>query len=162
MVALRSDHDVVPVVQLEELFELIVGNQGVEELLRSVCFPHSLFAAEAKTPFSGKATLERSLRESGLSHAILRPAVLFGKEDILVNNIAWMLRRFPVFGVFGRGEYRLQPIHVDDLARLAVEEGKSRRDSRIDAIGPETFAYRDLVATIGRIIGKPRPSLAQS
>jgi uncharacterized protein YbjT (DUF2867 family) len=107
--------------------------------------------------FSGKAKLERALQESGVSHAILRPAVLFGKEDILVNNIAWMLRRLPVFGVFGRGDYRLQPIHVDDLAKLAVEMGTSRDDRIIDAIGPETFTYRELVQQIGRIIGKRRP-----
>lgn len=107
--------------------------------------------------FSGKAKLERALQESGVSHAILRPAVLFGKEDILVNNIAWMLRRFPVFGVFGRGDYRLQPIHVDDLAKLAVEMGKSRDDRIVDAVGPETFTYRELVERIGRIIGKERP-----
>lgn len=107
--------------------------------------------------FRGKAILERALRESGLSHAILRPAVLFGKEDILINNIAWVLRRFPVFGVFGRGQYRLQPIYVDDLAELAVSQGRTRENAIIHAIGPETFTYRELVSTIGRLIGKWRP-----
>jgi len=107
--------------------------------------------------FSGKARLERGLRESGLAHTILRPAVLFGKEDILINNIAWMLRRFPVFGVFGDGRYKLQPIYVDDLARLAVEQGEAEGNRVIDAIGPETFTYRGLVEAIGRIIGKRRP-----
>jgi uncharacterized protein YbjT (DUF2867 family) len=106
--------------------------------------------------FRGKAALEEALIESGLSWAILRPAVLFGKEDVLVNNIAWALRRLPVFGVFGNGRYRLQPIYVDDLASLAVEQGRTRENSIIDAIGPETFTYRDLVATIGQIIGKRR------
>ena len=107
--------------------------------------------------FRDKARLERALIESGLSHAILRPAVLFGKEDILINNIAWCLRRFPVFGVFGDGQYRLQPIYVDDLAELAVEQGRHCANAIMDAIGPETFAYRDLVREIGAIIGKPRP-----
>src|SRR4030067_522625 len=65
--------------------------------------------------FRGKAMLERVLIESGVSYAILRPAVLFGKEDILINNIAWVLRRFPVFCVFGDGRYRLRPIYVGDL-----------------------------------------------
>src|SRR4029077_17841147 len=86
--------------------------------------------------FRGKATLERALRESGLSYAILRPAVLFGGEDILINNIAWALRHLPVFGVFGRGDYRLQPIHVSDFADLAVGEGSERANRIIDAIGP--------------------------
>ena len=107
--------------------------------------------------FSGKAELERSLAETGIAYAILRPTVLFGREDILINNIAWALRRFPVFGVFGKGDYRLQPIHVDDLAALAVEQGAGRQDVVIDAIGPETFTYRELVQTIGRAIGKKRP-----
>ncbi len=107
--------------------------------------------------FRGKAVLERVLLESGLSHAILRPAVLFGKEDILINNIAWLLRTFPVFGVFGKGGYRLQPVFVDDLAALAVEWGRRTDIATIEAIGPEIFTYRDLVGTIGRIIGKERP-----
>jgi len=107
--------------------------------------------------FRGKAKLERALMASGLSYAILRPTVLFGREDILINNIAWMLRKFPVFGVFGDGRYRLQPMYVDDLAKLAVKEGGETQNHIIDAIGPETFTYRELVEQIGRIIGKPRP-----
>jgi len=107
--------------------------------------------------FRGKAVLERELTDSGLSYAILRPAVLFGKEDILINNIAWMLRRLPVFGLFGDGSYRLQPIYVDDLAALAVAQGQARENLTIDAIGPETFTYRELVRRIGQMIGRPRP-----
>ena len=107
--------------------------------------------------FRGKAVLEKALIASGVSYAILRPAVLFGKEDILINNIAWALRRLPMFGVFGDGQYRLQPIHVDDLASLAVEQGKKRENVVINAIGPESFTYRELVAKIGQLIGKERP-----
>lgn len=107
--------------------------------------------------FRSKARLEEALRVTGVSHAILRPAVLFGGEDILVNNIAWTLRRLPVFGVFGDGEYRLQPIHVEDLADLAVEQGQLRENAIINAIGPETFTFRELVEQIGRIIGRPKP-----
>ena len=80
--------------------------------------------------FRSKATLEKALMDSGLSYAILRPTVLFGREDVLVNNIAWLLRRFPFFGVFGDGSYRLQPMYVDDMAKLAVEEGL-RTDNRV-------------------------------
>jgi len=112
--------------------------------------------------FSGKARLERRLIESGLSYSILRPTVLFGKEDILVNNIAWALRRLPVFGVFGDGSYRLQPIFVDDLAELAVREGHSEENRIVDAIGPETFTFRELVQAIGESIGKRRPIISVS
>jgi len=107
--------------------------------------------------FRGKARLERLLGESGLSHAILRPAVLFGEGDILVNNIAWTLRHLPLFGVFGAGTCGIQPIHVDDLARLAVEQGVAAENAVVNAIGPETFTYRSLVAAIGEAIGCRRP-----
>lgn len=110
--------------------------------------------------FSGKAKLEEALKNSGLSYAILRPTVLFGKEDILINNIAWALRKLPVFGVFGDGQYRLQPIYVDDLAALAVEQGKKKGNVVINAIGPETFTYKGLVETIGDIIGQKRPIMS--
>jgi NADH dehydrogenase len=106
--------------------------------------------------FRGKAVLEQALRGSGIPHAILRPTVLFGREDILINNIAWLLRRFPVFGVFGDGSYRLQPIFVDDLASLAVAAGARSGNTVVNAIGPETFTFRELVATLGRLIGRER------
>ena len=107
--------------------------------------------------FRGKARLERGLKESGVPHTILRPAILFGGPDILVNNIAWALRRLPVFGVFGNGGYRLQPIYVEDFAALAVREGGPGPDRVIDATGPETFTYRELVRRVGETIGCRRP-----
>ncbi len=107
--------------------------------------------------FRGKARLERALVESGMGYAILRPTVLFGKEDILINNIAWALRHLPAFGVFGDGQYKLQPIYVEDLADLAVEYGARPDNVIVNAIGPETFTYRELVAMISRLIGVWRP-----
>ena len=107
--------------------------------------------------FAGKGRLERALIESGISYAILRPTVIFGKEDILINNIAWLLRRLPIFGVFGNGIYRLQPIYVGDLAELAVTQGALRANVIVNAIGPETFTYHDLVQKVGEIIGARRP-----
>lgn len=109
--------------------------------------------------FNGKGRLERALKESGISYSILRPTVLFGQEDILINNIAWVIRNFPIVGVFGDGSYRLQPIYVDDLARLAVEQGALREDRIINAIGPETFTYKELLIAIGKAIGIYRPIL---
>jgi len=110
--------------------------------------------------FSGKAELERALQECGVPHTILRPAVLFGGEDILLNNIAWALRKFPIFGVFGDGQYRLQPIHVEDFADLGVASGEASNNEIINAIGPESFTYRELVEAIGTAIGVKRPLVA--
>jgi NADH dehydrogenase len=108
------------------------------------------------TYFRGKAELELALTSLGVSYCILRPAVLFGKEDVLLNNIAWSLRHLPIFGVFGAGEYKLQPIYVDDLASAAVEKAAGARDEIVNAIGPETFTYRELVETVKRLLGLKR------
>ncbi|MDE3099177.1 MAG: NAD(P)H-binding protein [Verrucomicrobiota bacterium] len=107
--------------------------------------------------FSGKARVEAHLQSLGLSYCILRPAVLFGREDILINNIAWMLRHFPVFGLFGSGDYQLQPIFVDDLAAAAVQKAAETQNEIIQAIGPETFTFRNLVAAISKTLGLNRP-----
>jgi NADH dehydrogenase len=105
--------------------------------------------------FRGKAAVEDIIRSSSLSYAILRPALVFGSEDILINNIAWLLRRFPFFAVPGDGEYGIQPISVDDLAALAVENGHRQESRVIDAVGPETYKYVDLVRLIRESIHSP-------
>ncbi|MFO7680077.1 MAG: NAD(P)H-binding protein [Chloroflexota bacterium] len=131
---------------------------GVERIVHvSITNPSPKFNLEY---FSGKAELEEALANSGVSYSILRPAVLFGREDVLINNIAWTLRHLPVFGVFGDGGYGIRPIHVDDLAQLAVAQGESRMNGVINAVGPESFTFKGLVAEIGRIIGKERPILS--
>jgi uncharacterized protein YbjT (DUF2867 family) len=103
--------------------------------------------------FKGKAELEQAIQSSSLSYAILRPAVLFGEGDILINNIAFMLRRFPLFAIPGSGEYRVQPMFVDDLAELAIEGGRRSDSYIVDAVGPESYTYTELVKMIGRVIG---------
>lgn len=106
--------------------------------------------------FRGKAELESALAGLGVSYCVLRPTVLFGKEDVLINNIAWSLRHLPVIGVFGKGDYKMQPIYVDDLAAAAVNNISGRENKILNAIGPETFAYRELVEMVKRTIGVRR------
>lgn len=103
--------------------------------------------------FRGKAELESALIQSGLRYAILRPTVIFGLEDILINNIAWLLRHMPVFAVPGSGAYRLQPVFVEDVAQLAVRSACDPADSVRDAVGPEIFSFDELVRLIGRGVG---------
>jgi uncharacterized protein YbjT (DUF2867 family) len=112
--------------------------------------------------FRGKAELESLLKGLGVSYCILRPTVLFGKEDVLINNIAWSLRHLPVFGVFGAGDYKLQPIYVDDLAESAARKVEGGCDEVLEAIGPETFTYRELVARVRSALGVKRPIISVS
>lgn len=104
--------------------------------------------------YRGKAKIEEDLRQSGIPHSILRPAVLFGAHDILINNIAWTLRHFPIVGYFGNGNYRIRPIHVEDFAELAVKNIYEQGNRVIDAVGPEDYPYKDLLKTVAQIIGK--------
>lgn len=107
--------------------------------------------------YCAKARVETALRESGLSYALLRPTILFGgPDDILINNIAWALRRLPVFGAFGGPRCKIQPIHVDDLAALAVEQIGRIENVVVNAAGPETFSFRELVVAIAQALGLRR------
>jgi NADH dehydrogenase len=137
----------------KRLFEA-AKTAGVERLVHV-----SITNPSLESPFEyfrGKAELEHYLKKLEISYAILRPAVFFGKEDILINNIAWMLRRFPIFGLFGDGRYGIQPIHVEDFATLAIEVGRRAENLTLDAVGPESFTFRELVETLGKIIDCPR------
>jgi uncharacterized protein YbjT (DUF2867 family) len=98
--------------------------------------------------FRGKALVERALAESDVSYAIVRPAILFGGDGVLLNNIAWLLRRLPVFAIGGRGDYRIRGIHVDDLAHLCLRKAVEEHDSVTDAVGPERPTFTELVGAI--------------
>ena len=103
--------------------------------------------------FRGKALVEQAVRESTIPHAIVKPTVVFGPGDILINNIAWFLRRFPLFPVFGDGEYRLQPVSVEDLAEIAVSAARADGDVEIDAVGPETLTFNRVLQMVREAVG---------
>jgi NADH dehydrogenase len=114
-------------------------------------------SADSPLPyFWGKAVNEKFVMDSGLSYAILRPTVLFGAEDILINNIAWLLRRFPFFALPGDGSYRLQPVYVDDVAALAADAVFESGNSVRDAVGPDILSFKEMVRLIGQKVGAPR------
>ena len=107
--------------------------------------------------FSGKAKTEQILISSGLNYSILRSTLFFGgQRNVLVNNIAWILRKSPVFGIFGTGDYSVQPIHIDDVAKISIDAAQDERNSILEVAGPETFSYREFVSLISRGIGVRR------
>lgn len=107
--------------------------------------------------FRGKVEVEKMIMESSLSHAILRPTVFFGgQRDVLINNLAWLIRRFPIFGVFGFGKYPIQPVHISDVAKIAVDLGASMEDIVVDVAGPETYSYREYVELLTQSMGLRR------
>ena len=108
--------------------------------------------------YRGKAQVERALAEVGIPYSIVRPTLVFGgARDVLTNNIAWILRRAPVFAVPGDGRYRVQPVHVDDLARIAVAQAAAGPDAIVDAAGPETMTFDEFVLLIRAAVGSRAP-----
>jgi len=103
--------------------------------------------------FRGKGLVEQAIMSSGLSYAILRPPLIFGPGDILVNNIAWFLRRFPLFTVMGDGRYRLQCVYVEDLAEIAIASGSGTDRVVSDVVGPEIYSFTEFVRCIASNIG---------
>jgi uncharacterized protein YbjT (DUF2867 family) len=123
----------------------------------------SILHADPASPypyFSGKGEVERHLAASGVPHAIARPAILFGESadrgaeaSILLNNIAWLLRHLPAFAIGGGGGYKIRPIHVDDLARLCVDLAARPDDVTLDAVGPDSVTFKEMVMAIRAATG---------
>lgn len=108
--------------------------------------------------YRGKALVENALAEVGLPFAIVRPTWIFGGEpEILANNIAWILRRMPIFPIPGDGSYPVQPIHIDDLVDICIAAGSARSDLILDAAGPEVLSFQELVRTVRAATGSRSP-----
>jgi uncharacterized protein YbjT (DUF2867 family) len=104
--------------------------------------------------YQGKAQVEALLRQSGVSHAVVRPTLVVGEHDILVNNIAWFLRRFPLFAMPGSGAYRLQPVTLHDNAEIIADAAVATEDMTVDAAGPDIVTFEELVKQIGAAVGR--------
>jgi uncharacterized protein YbjT (DUF2867 family) len=109
--------------------------------------------------FRGKGRVEEALAESGVSYAVVRPAILFGGDGVLINNIAWLMRRSPVTLMGGDGGYRIRGIHIDDLATLMADLGEQQQDVTLDAVGPESISFADLLRHIRTSVGSRSPIL---
>jgi uncharacterized protein YbjT (DUF2867 family) len=145
----NTDHDQA-VANSRTLFHA-ARQAGVERIVHvSIVHPR---VGSPYAYFRGKAEVERALFEVGVPYAVLRPAILFGGEGVLINNIAWLLRHLPVFGIGGRGDYRVRPVHIDDLAALAVRAGTERTDVVMDAVGPERPTFLELVHCVRQAVG---------
>jgi len=135
--------------------ETLLGAAGDAGVKRIVHISISNPTEDSPYPyFRGKFQIERMIRESSLSYAMVRPTVIFVKEDILINNVAYLLRRFPVFAIPGSGTYRVRPVFVEDVADLCVRAGQRDENEVMDAVGPETFTFEELVRLIARKIGR--------
>lgn len=145
----RCDHDLA-VRNCLTLFDA-AARAGVRRIVHISVLHPSL--SSPYSYFRGKAEVEQGLAALGIPYAIARPAVLFGGRGVLINNIAWLLRRLPVFAIGGRGDYRIRGIHVDDLARLCVDLGARSESLVVDAVGPQTLTFKEMAQAVKSAVG---------
>jgi len=127
---------------------------GIERIVHmSINDPHG-----KKFPyFRAKCATERAVRECTVSSVVVRPQLVFGDGELLINNLAWTLRQSRLAAVPGDGQYLMQPIHASDYAELIVGLSRNRRDGVVNGVGPDVMTYDDMVSMVGNAIGrKPR------
>ena len=111
-------------------------------------------SSESNLPyFNGKGRVEEALKGVGVPYSVVRPTLVFSAEDVLLNNMAWALRRFPIFPVFGSGDYPVQPVFVEDIAALAVDAASQTGNTVTDAVGPETFGFEAMLRMLAESMG---------
>ena len=86
---------------------------------------------------------------------VIRPAVMFGPDDAFLTTILNLLRRLPIYPMFGRGLTRLQPVYVQDVAEAVVRtlQRTETRPITIECGGPRVYTYEELLRTIAREAG---------
>ncbi len=146
---IRFSHGTVTFEQAVENTKILINAAQEAGIRRIVHVSITNPSETSRLPyFRGKAMLEQAIKNSTLSYAIIRPTVIFGNEDILINNIAWLLRHFPLFPLFGSGNYSLQPIYVEDMADLVIKAGQQDDNTILDAVGPDVYTFEELVRFI--------------
>lgn len=105
-----------------------------------------------------KAAGEAALQRSGVPLSVIRPSVVFGAEDRLINLFACLQAIFPVIPLAG-ADARLQPVWVRDVAQAIwtlVQQGPASAGV-YEAVGPHVLTLRELVRCAGRLSGHTRP-----
>jgi len=115
---------------------------------------------DSRSPYvRARAAGEAGVWEAFPKATILRPSVLFGPSDKFVNTFAALARFAPALPLFGRGDTRLQPVHVEDAAEAARRclADPSAPGAVYELGGPDVYRYRDLVEAILEAAGRRRP-----
>ncbi len=107
--------------------------------------------------FLAKMAGEVALFRSDFAVTVLRPSYIFGAGDEFLSPLIRRLAAEPTVEIPGRGDYRLQPISVEDAARAildAMDRGPESGARVIDLVGPEVLSYRALIERVVSILGR--------
>jgi uncharacterized protein YbjT (DUF2867 family) len=96
--------------------------------------------------FISKYKAEQEIIHSGLDYTIFRASYIIGKDDPLSKNLQRQIKKGKVI-IPGSGDYRFQPIFIEDVAKIMVKSilGNSFSNKIIDLVGPQTVSYNTFV-----------------
>lgn len=103
-----------------------------------------------------KWTAEEIVRASGLDYTILKPGVIYGKGDHMLDHLSHAFHTFPVFAFVGMKDQLVRPTAVADLVRVlraTVVENRLSRET-VAVTGPEEITLRTAVQRVARVVGK--------
>ena len=109
-------------------------------------------AASSSPYIRARGQGEQAVRAAFPNSGVIRPAVMFGPDDAFLNTLVQLLRRLPIYPMFGRGQTRLQPADVEDVGE-AVARLMQRTPAEaitVECGGPRVYTYEELLRTIGR------------
>jgi NADH dehydrogenase len=136
----------------------VAREAGVRRLIAMSCL-----GAQASAPpvYQAKWKAEALVRASGIPFVILRPSLVLGRDDGVLRPLAGLVRSLPVVPIPGRGEHRLQPIDVEDLARcvLVALERDDLTGETVSAGGSVFVTFRQLVDLVSGSLGVIKPKL---
>jgi uncharacterized protein YbjT (DUF2867 family) len=101
-----------------------------------------------------KRRFDEAVRTSGLSYAIVRPTLMFARDDVLLGVMLRTVRRYPFFPMFGDGAYRISPVAAADVARLIQTLALDPPNATVDVGGPAAYRYRDVTDRMFALVGK--------
>ncbi len=109
--------------------------------------------AQSPSPYiRARGQGEQAVRAVFAGATVIRPAVMFGPDDVFLNTLVKLLRRLPVYPMFGRGKTRLQPADVEDVAEAVARVMQRAETGPLTAEcgGPRIYSYEELLRTIAR------------
>lgn len=105
-----------------------------------------------------KYRAEEYVRNSGLTYTIFRPSLIYGPGDSFINMLADMIKKLPVFSYFGKGDYKMQPVSVYEVAEIFVKciTVPTMYGKTYSVCGGRVYTYRELLNIIMNVINKKR------
>jgi uncharacterized protein YbjT (DUF2867 family) len=98
---------------------------------------------------------ELAVREAFADAVLIRPAVMFGPDDAFVTTILKLLERLPIYPMFGHGQMRLQPVHVEDVGQAIAKilQREQTGSFMFECGGPRVYSYEEFLRTVASAAG---------